>query len=151
MDGDDVRMVESGGGQGLSFEAVDAILVRREAGGEEFERYLAVQARVLCQVDLSHPARAECVKDFIRADGLTGEEFRSVFDHERADSPDSGFFIRLPVFSREKTPPSLRSASSPEPSRRSLQHGLKDTVNMLPALPIHHIILCFQKNRNLRE
>src|SRR5688572_19874857 len=86
MDGDDVRMVESGGGQGLSFEAVDAILIRREAGGEEFERYLAVQARVLCQVDLSHPARAERVKDFIRADGLTGEEFRSVFDHERAAS-----------------------------------------------------------------
>ncbi len=68
MDRADVRMVERGDRFRLAFEARAERFVVREAGRENLDRDLALQARVPGPVDLAHAAGAE------RGDDLVGPE-----------------------------------------------------------------------------
>ena len=80
MDGEDVRVVECGGGARLLLEASDALVVAREVRGQEFERDAPTEARVLRQVDRAHSALAEFFENAIGAERRpTGNDFRLVF------------------------------------------------------------------------
>lgn len=59
LDGDDVGMIERGGGARLLLEAAQSVGVRGEFGGQQLERDLPPQSRVAGEVNFSHPARAQ--------------------------------------------------------------------------------------------
>src|SRR5262249_11050149 len=65
IDVGDVRMIEGGSGSGFLLKAEHAKLVGRELGRQEFDGNLAVQPRVLCDVDFSHSAFANLRADFV--------------------------------------------------------------------------------------
>ena len=54
----------------LLLEAAHAVGVHRELRGQQFERHLSPQPRVLCEIDFAHPADAQHGHDPVRADGL---------------------------------------------------------------------------------
>ena len=62
----DVRVVERGDGAGLALEPFTNLGVFGKVRGEDLDRDVAPQARVLRPVDLPHPAGAQ------RADDLVG-------------------------------------------------------------------------------
>ena len=74
VDGDDVRVVEGGGGARLLHEAGAAGLVRQPLGGQHLDRHLAAEARVAGAVHLAHAARAEGPEDLVRAELRPGSE-----------------------------------------------------------------------------
>src|SRR5262249_37297681 len=63
----DVRMVECARGLCFLLEAPQAIGILRKRGGEDLDRYLALQPRIARPVDLTHPARAERRQDLVGA------------------------------------------------------------------------------------
>src|SRR3954453_22783171 len=63
IDADDVLVREAGRARGLATEALDELLVGREAAVQELERDLASQLLVLDAEDVGHPPRAEPVED----------------------------------------------------------------------------------------
>ena len=58
VDGQDVGMIQGRGRAGLLLEALAAIGIRRDGGGQDLDRDLAPELRVPRPVDLAHPARA---------------------------------------------------------------------------------------------
>ena len=68
VDGDDVRVVELGGGLGLALEAVAGALVLAELAGDDLDRDLAAEHRVEGAEDLAHGALAELLHDLELAD-----------------------------------------------------------------------------------
>ena len=74
VDGDDVRMVESGEGLGFATKAPKPLRILRHLGGEHFKRDLAAELCVGSAIHLAHAARAERRLDFIRAEPFTGSE-----------------------------------------------------------------------------
>src|SRR5206468_10275283 len=54
MNGDDVRMIERRGGARLLLKTDHTICVPGEIGRQQFERHLATERHVLCQVNLAH-------------------------------------------------------------------------------------------------
>ena len=59
VDGDDVGMVESGEGLGLTLETGQPLGVGGQLGRQHLERHLAVQGRILGPVDLPHTTFAQ--------------------------------------------------------------------------------------------
>ena len=74
VDGDDIRMIESGDGAGLLLEAAEAIGVVGERRGKSFEGNVAEEASVACAVDLTHAAGANEGDDFVGAKLSVGWE-----------------------------------------------------------------------------
>jgi hypothetical protein len=68
VDGDDVRVVEGGGGARLQLEARHAVGVGGERAGEELERDAAAEALVHGEVDLAHPAAPDLALDAVVAE-----------------------------------------------------------------------------------
>ena len=60
----------------LLLEASQALRVLRVGFGQQLERDLASEARVLREVDLAHPAPAEQGEDFVRAEELSDGQFQ---------------------------------------------------------------------------
>ena len=73
VDGDDVRMVERGGGARLLLEAAHASRLLGELRRQHFERHLAAELGVLRQVDFAHPALPDQRKHVIMADLSAGD------------------------------------------------------------------------------
>ena len=65
VNGDDVGMIERGGGARFLLEAPHAISIGSELFGQQLERDLATEPRVFGQIDLAHPARAELLCDAV--------------------------------------------------------------------------------------
>ena len=63
VDGDDVRVLEGGGGLGFLLEAPAALRIGDAVGREELERDVAIEARVVGLEDNAHPAPTELVED----------------------------------------------------------------------------------------
>src|SRR4029079_262543 len=62
-DADHVRVVQAGGGRCLAEEALDELLIRREAAMEHLERDLPAEVGVLGAVHVGHSARTDAPKD----------------------------------------------------------------------------------------
>src|SRR5215813_532360 len=73
VNGDDVRVVEPGGGFGLLYKAAQAVDVLRELRRQQLERDLAFEARVQGEVDFAHPALAQQRKDPVVTERLSDE------------------------------------------------------------------------------
>ncbi len=67
VDRGDVRMVETARGRGLLLEAVETIRVLGERRGQDLDRDLALEPRILRAVDLAHPPGADRREDFVGA------------------------------------------------------------------------------------
>jgi hypothetical protein len=84
VDADHVLMREPGRARGLAAEALDELVVLREAAVQELERHLAPELLVLGAEDVGHPAGAEPAEDLVAAvDHGVGHEL----SHFRAGSP----------------------------------------------------------------
>jgi hypothetical protein len=74
VDGDDVGVVEGGGGAGLLDETGAASRVREVLGGKDLDRHLAPQPRVAGAVDLAHPPGPEGLEDLVGAEASSGRK-----------------------------------------------------------------------------
>ncbi len=68
VDRDDVRVVESGGREGLQPEPAHAVLVVRETSGQQLEGHVAMEALVVGEEDLTHAALADPIDHAVTAD-----------------------------------------------------------------------------------
>ena len=71
INGDDVRMVESGGSFGFLYETPHPIGICGEFTWQQLKRYFAIESSVLGQVHFSHPARAEFFDNAVMRDDRT--------------------------------------------------------------------------------
>src|SRR5262245_51725577 len=71
---EDVRMVERGGGARLLFEAAHASGVPGELFGQQLDRDLAAELRILSQVDFAHPTSAQWSKQAVMRNGGIGRQ-----------------------------------------------------------------------------
>ena len=78
VDGNDIGVAEGGCRTRFLLEAVQQVPVCGECGGENLNRYTAVQARILRPVHFSHSARAQGRDDFIGAQFGARSEGHSV-------------------------------------------------------------------------
>jgi len=85
--GDDVGMVQAGGGVGFPDEAVDGRAIAGQPLGDELDRHLTTEPRIARAIDLTHSARAERSQDLVRPELLAGGQ-----SHVR-------FGVRCPVTS----------------------------------------------------
>ena len=74
VDGDDVRVIEGGGGLRFLDEPAAAVSIRQAIGGQHLDGHLATQPRVAGAIDLAHAAGAERRDDFVRAEPGAGEK-----------------------------------------------------------------------------
>jgi hypothetical protein len=74
VDAGDVGVVERGERLGFALEAPQPLLVVRELVGQDLDRHLALEPRVLGAVDLAHSAGAEGAEDLVEGEGLAGGE-----------------------------------------------------------------------------
>jgi hypothetical protein len=63
IDGDDIRVLQSGGGQGLVLEAGELPLVEHPGKGKRLERDAPLQRNLLGFIDDSHTAAADLADD----------------------------------------------------------------------------------------
>lgn len=64
MNGDDVRMIQSGS-FGLLYETPHALLIVQNFSGQDFQGHITVQLCIARQIDFTHPACAELGADFV--------------------------------------------------------------------------------------
>ena len=83
VDGADAGVVEGGGGAGLALEALERGRVPRHLRGQELERDVAAELRVLGLVDDAHAAAAELRRDPVVRDRLA--------DHSRPSLEPGGY------------------------------------------------------------
>jgi len=74
MDGEDVRMRQRGDGPRFALEAGEGIVISMESIRQHLDRDFPQKARILCPIDLPHPA---CTQ---RRDDLVGPEARAETD-----------------------------------------------------------------------
>src|SRR5215471_3498259 len=67
-----VGVIERRGGGGLLLEAAHSISIGSKVGRQYFQRDFAVQASILSQINLTHPAYADLRADFITAEFCVG-------------------------------------------------------------------------------
>ena len=73
VDGDDVRMIERGGGAGFLDEAMFALGIGYLCHMQDFQRDVPVQAGVAGLPDSTHSAIAQLLDDPVVGDGLAGK------------------------------------------------------------------------------
>ena len=71
VDGQNVRMVQRGGGARLLLEASQTLGIPGERGRQHFDGHVAAQAGIAHTIDFAHPARPEQSEHFVRADAIT--------------------------------------------------------------------------------
>ena len=77
VDRGDVGMVQDARRLGLLLEPAQPVGVGGEGGGQDLDRHVAAQARVLRAIHLSHPARADLREDLVGAEAGAGSEMAS--------------------------------------------------------------------------
>src|SRR2546426_8044393 len=63
----DVGTLQLRGRAGLLQETMEALLIARNVGRQNLERHCAIKLRVVREVNLTHPARAELRANFVAA------------------------------------------------------------------------------------
>ena len=61
-------MIQCGHGSGFEFEAPQAVLVRGQRAGQDFDGYVALQAGIAGAIDFAHPAGADERLNFVGAE-----------------------------------------------------------------------------------
>ena len=79
VDRDDVRVVERGDDLGLALEALQPLGIFGHVGGQHLQCDAALQAGVLCDIDLTHAAGCQ------QLDDLVGSQLGSGLDHGCSD------------------------------------------------------------------
>jgi hypothetical protein len=68
VDSENVGMIEGAGPSGFLLEPPQPVLIVAEVGGQDLDRNLAAQPRVLRPINFTHAARPNTGQDFIRAE-----------------------------------------------------------------------------------
>src|ERR1700688_3458330 len=68
IDGDDIGVIKGGCGTRFALEALQAIRIGGECGGERFDRESATEPGIACSVDFAHAAGAQQRFDLIGAE-----------------------------------------------------------------------------------
>ena len=68
MDGDDVGVIEGGGGARLALEALAPFGIGRKVRRQDLHRDVPAKARVPSAIDVTHPAGADELRDAVRPD-----------------------------------------------------------------------------------
>ncbi len=71
VNGADVRMVERGSGARFATESLDSLSVMRNIVGQEFQRDIATETRVLGLINHTHSAAADLFEHVVMRDGAT--------------------------------------------------------------------------------
>src|SRR6266849_3276455 len=72
-----VWMIEHSGGHGLLLESAGAIGISGKRSGEDLQRGVTLDPRVVHPVDLTHSSRAKRCNDFVVADARAGGQHGS--------------------------------------------------------------------------
>jgi hypothetical protein len=108
----DVGMIERRGGLGLTLESPAAVLTRRAARGQPFERDDTLEPRVSRSVDLPHAADADEREDLVRAEASAGcERGRTVVGSKRVQRAFQNLWIE---WSRKLSGPIVRFEVGPD-------------------------------------
>ncbi len=120
VDGGDVGVIEKSRGFRLLLEPAQAIGVLRERRGQDLDRDLSAEARVLRTVHLAHSAGADRTEDLVGAQARAGRE-----RHAAARLAAIGALTAWPSAGTSRRagpedpdPPSRAALPRPEPSRR---------------------------------
>ena len=70
MDGDDVRMLEQSGGGNLTAEPLNDLLARELPRQNHFQRNDALETKLACPINYSHPATRNFFKQFVVAKAM---------------------------------------------------------------------------------
>ncbi len=68
VDGQNIGMVQRGGGARFLLEASEALGIGGHRGRKDLDRYVAPEPRIARAIDLAHPARAKWRQNFIGAE-----------------------------------------------------------------------------------
>src|SRR5438874_4579568 len=79
-DGDDVRMVERGGGSCFAFETAKVVGSARQGFLKNLDRHVSSELRVVCAVDGPHSTRAYLSADFERGDSCARRDLHIRMD-----------------------------------------------------------------------
>ena len=66
IDRDDVRVIEGSDSTGFAREAFMSRTVTRHLGGEDFERNITTESRIVSSIDFTHSACSERTRDLVR-------------------------------------------------------------------------------------
>ncbi len=80
VDGQDVRVRECGDRARFALEARQRGRIGRQGFGQDLHRYIAVQLRVVCPVDLTHSTGTDLVADFVATEALPARAGRGEFN-----------------------------------------------------------------------
>src|SRR6266850_4710839 len=68
VDVGDVRMIQRSSGLRLLFEALQSFPIRSKIRGQYFERHIAIDAAIACEINVAHSAFSESCANFVAAD-----------------------------------------------------------------------------------
>ena len=126
VNGDDVGVIQRGGGFRFLHEPPHPILIRGDLEAQDLQRDFAIELRVLREIDLAHPALADLRADFIapefRARGQAHGRARDAAGGDMRDGSrgDGAFPLRLP----NDTTAQSTAAVSPDQRSRNFRRGL---------------------------
>ena len=110
----DAGVRERGGGARFELEAAEAVDVGGELGRQDLDRDLAVEARIACTIDLTHPPLTEGGED------LVGTETASRLEHHGAGDDCESYHPARGATARAASPNSpnddLRAAHPTRPA-----------------------------------
>ena len=105
VDGDDVWMLQTGGGAGLGLKSLDGFCTGELAEGEQLHRHDAVQVDLPCAIDHAHAALADLFQQLVIAETLTSA-FRLRFaglPQALAEQAAQAIAVRRGVIQRDAT------------------------------------------------
>ena len=71
VDGDDARMIQCAGGTRFLEEPAAALGIRGHCGGQDLQRDIAVDPRIVSEINLAHSAGAQRRDDFVRTEAVS--------------------------------------------------------------------------------
>jgi hypothetical protein len=149
MNRDNVWMIECRRRPSFLFKSSQPLLIPCEASGQQLESYTAAQSRILCQINFTRPARAEQGHNLVRANGPPRHGLRlTVCQQMRSFLKRGHFDEALGLLVRRKQRLKLLSQRLVASARLiqegrllgglTLQHGLKQLIDLVPAFRLHH-------------
>ncbi len=94
VDGDDVRVTQGRGGSRFHDEPSDPLFADDQLGGEDLQRDVALELRVVGAVDLPHATRAQWSYDPVVSDDVFGLEGAAHLTASRRSEQSARFYIR---------------------------------------------------------
>src|SRR6185436_768223 len=151
VDGDDVRVIEGGGGESLAAEPPRALLAVPGTALEDFHRHAAAEVLVEGEEDRAHSSQADAIDDPVAADELAGRGPLLLGGGARRRK--GGGLFQEPLRARPLVRPEQPIDGAPESGvaragrlheggplrKRAFQRPLEDRVDPVHPIAVHAI------------